>query len=64
MTITKPPPELRLDAHRPTPPAELVEVLDTMRAVLGAPEAMDDPHARAIYLLDETRLRAAGKETT
>lgn len=35
---------------RPTEPTtapELVGVLDTMRAALGPPEAMDNPHARA-----------------
>ena len=37
---------------------ELIEVLDTMRAALGPPEAMESPRARAIYLLDCTRLAA------
>ena len=50
------------ERRRPATMAELVEVHDTMRAVLGPnPEAMD-PQARAIYLLDESRIRAAGKE--
>lgn len=47
--------------NRPTEPhtaIELVEVLDTMRAVLGPPETMD-PGPRAVYLLDESRLTAA-----
>jgi hypothetical protein len=38
---------------------ELVEVLDDRRAVFGSPEAMDDPHARARWLLDQSRLTAA-----
>lgn len=43
----------------PSTAADLVEVLDTMRAVLGPPEAMESPKARAVYLLDQTRLAAA-----
>jgi hypothetical protein len=43
----------------PRTPAELVEVLDTMRVVLGPPEAMESPRSRAIYLLNATRLAAA-----
>jgi hypothetical protein len=48
-------------SHRTEPrtAAELVEVLDTMRVVLGAPEAMESPRSRAIYLLNQTRLAAA-----
>jgi hypothetical protein len=38
--------------------AELIEVLDTMRAVLGSPEEMDSLHSRAIYRLNQTRLAA------
>ena len=43
----------------PSTAADLVEVLDTMRAVLGPPERMESPTCRAIYLLDQTRLAAA-----
>ena len=43
----------------PRSPTELVEVLDAMRVVLGPPEAMESPRARAIYLLNQTRLAAA-----
>jgi hypothetical protein len=46
-------------ATEPTSPTELVEVLDAMRAALGPPEAMESPRARAIYLLNRTRLAAA-----
>jgi hypothetical protein len=46
-------------ATEPRSPTELVEVLDTMRVVLGPPEAMESPRARAIYLLNQTRLAAA-----
>ena len=43
----------------PHSPTELVEVLDAMRVVLGPPEAMESSRARAIYLLNQTRLAAA-----
>jgi hypothetical protein len=43
----------------PSTPAELLEVLDAMRVVLGPPEAMESPRSRAIYLLNQTRLAAA-----
>jgi hypothetical protein len=43
----------------PKTAAELVEVLDDMRAVLGPPEAMESPRSRAIYLLNQSRLIAA-----
>lgn len=42
---------------RPSTVAEIVEVADLMYAVLGAPESMDNPVARAIYLLDQDRIR-------
>jgi hypothetical protein len=61
MTITPPRNELRLDAHRPTTLAELVEVHDDMRSALGPNAEAMAPQARAYYLLDETRLKAAGK---
>lgn len=49
--------------RRPTNVADLVEVHDDMTAVFGSnPEAMDDPHARAVYLLDATRIRAANRQ--
>ena len=44
--------------RQPQTAAELVDVLDTMRAVLGPPEAMASPSSRAIYLLNESRLAA------
>jgi hypothetical protein len=44
--------------------AELVEVLDTMRAVLGPPEHMESPRARALYLLNQSRLNAACRPAT
>lgn len=50
---------------RPTEPhtaVELVEVLDTMRAALGPPEAMESPRARAVYLLDQSRLAVAVRQ--
>jgi hypothetical protein len=42
----------------PDSAADLVEVLDVMRAVLGPPEHMESPRARAIYLLNRSRLSA------
>lgn len=41
--------------RRPSVPrtaTDLVWALDDMRAALGPPEAMADPHARARYYLD------------
>ena len=49
-------------ARRPADLAELVEVHDTMRAVLGDPEHMDSPKARAVFLLDRDRIQAAANE--
>jgi hypothetical protein len=40
---------------------ELAEVLVLMRAVLGDPERMESPKARAIFLLDQDRLAAANR---
>jgi hypothetical protein len=62
MMLTDRPPARAPTSTRPTEPhtpAELVEVLDTMRVVLGPPEAMESPRSRAIYLLNQTRLAAA-----
>ena len=62
MTLTHERPVRCTTGPCPTEPhtaTELVEVLDTMRAVLGPPEAMDSPRSRAIYLLNQTRLAAA-----
>jgi hypothetical protein len=62
MTLTDVRPVRCLTGPCPSEPhtaTELVEVLDTMRAVLGPPEAMDSPRSRAIYLLNKTRLAAA-----
>jgi hypothetical protein len=60
MTITPHP--LAPGACRPADLAELVEVHDQMTAVLGAdPERYENPHARAIYLLDATLLRRASR---
>lgn len=56
-TLTRPRPRGPVDTE-PHTAAELVEVLDVMRAVLGPPEAMESPKARAVYLLDQTRLAA------
>jgi hypothetical protein len=60
MTITPHP--LAPGACRPADLAELVEVHDQMTAVLGDPEHMDSPRARAVFLLDADRIRAARKE--
>ena len=46
-------------SRRPRTLAELVEVHDMMRAVLGDPERMENPLARALFLLDADRIRAA-----
>lgn len=56
LTIDRTP--LAPGARRPVDLAELVEVHDTMRAALGDPERMDNPHARAVFLLDADRIRA------
>ena len=62
MSLTINPHPLTPGARRPANLAELVEVHDTMRAVFGAdPERFEDPHARAIYLLDATLLRRASR---
>jgi hypothetical protein len=55
------PDEVEDRPREPRTAAELVEVLDDMRTVLGPPEAMESPRARAIYLLNQSRLTAAGR---
>jgi hypothetical protein len=58
MTIDRPRPAAT-EGRRPADLAERVEVHDLMRAVLGEPERMANPHARAVYLLDATLIRRA-----
>jgi hypothetical protein len=42
---------------RPLTLEEVVEVHDLMLAVLGRAEEMEDPRARALFLLDEDRIK-------
>jgi hypothetical protein len=62
VSLTINPHPLAPGARRPADLAELVEVHDQMTAVFGAdPERFDDPHARAIYLLDADLIRRASR---